>query len=162
VENDTQYSGTCMLNIWGQRADGYGELIRVSGFKANIGGAGVTTKITIVKLSNVLYVYDNTDTLVCYLDATAVHLPEGSTSSITYHSETDAVKNPTNFGLVYGNRDSAWYASNVGYSVFTGAPDLVAGIYTEKYNDSSSGTHVFTMSMVRGTEVANNKVNPSA
>jgi hypothetical protein len=75
---------------------------------------------------------------------------------VTYRTES------LTFAYDQGNRDSTWYASNIGYSVFTGAPDLVAGIYTEKYNDTSSGTHVFTMSMVRGTTAANNKVNPTA
>jgi hypothetical protein len=157
VDNYTQYTGECVLHIWAERSDGYGELINITGFKAPIGVADVDkAKITIAKLNNKLYVYDTNDTLVCYMDATAVHLPEDSTNTVTYRTQS------TTFAYNQGDRDSTWYASNIGYSVFTGAPDLVAGIYTEKYNDTSSGTHVFTMSMVRGTTAANNKVNPTA
>jgi hypothetical protein len=133
-----------VLTIYARRSDGYGMTITVKGFNANVGGSGAQSKMTLVRLGDALYVYDTTDTLVCTLDKTGVH---GATAANT---------------VTYSGQNQDWYASEIAYSFFTGAPEVVAGLYNYKYGAEHYGVFKTALTMTRGTAAANNKVNPSA
>ena len=145
---DMQSAQGKILTITCRRSDGYNMSIQVKGFNADIGRVGGTTKITLVRLNGKLYVYDGTDALVCYMDATGVY---GATESNTV----------TYSGSVSSDLQG-WYASNVGYSIFTGAPECMAGLYYDKYAADSYGKYDYVLTMTKGTVAANNKVNPTA
>lgn len=132
------------LTIYCRRSDGYNMTVTVKGFSANIGANGGTSKMTLVKLGNQMYVYDNSDKLVCTMDANGVY---GATESNV---------------VAYNVQNQAWYQSNIGYSIFNGATEFVAGMLYESYGAEHYGVYKTALNMTRGTTAANNKVNPTA
>lgn len=132
------------LTIYCRRSDGYNMTVTVKGFNANIGASGGMSKMTLVKLANKMYVYDNSDKLVCTMDANGVY---GATESNV---------------VAYNVQNQAWYQSNIGYSIFNGATEFVAGMLYETYGAEHYGVYKTALALTRGTTAANNKVNPTA
>ena len=133
-----------MLTIYCHRSDGLNMAVTVKGFNANIGASGGMSKMTLVKLANKMYVYDNSDKLVCTMDANGVY---GATESNV---------------VAYKDQNQAWYQSNIGYSIFNGATEFVAGMLYEAYGAEDYGIYKTALALTRGTTAANNKVNPTA
>jgi len=140
---DAQSAQGKILTIYCERGDGYGMTIQVKGFNTDIGAVGCKAKMTIVRLGDAMYIYDNTDTLVCTMTPDGVY---GATEANV---------------VTYSGQNQSWYVTNVGYSIFKGAPECVAGMFYQKYG-SAYGRFQTALTMTRGTTAANNKVNPTA